>query len=177
MNRNISEEQREFDALFLKYYPGLVRFSKSLMNSGQAEAEDVVQDVFLKFWQRRKGVAIHTGMASYLYTAVKNGICDLYRKKKITTYDPVDFVDDQQADYYLEPDRLLMFKQLHLDVDQMIAMLPERTQLVFRMSREDQLSYEQIAQLLGISVNSVKTHMYRAIKFLKEAFERYNSLI
>ena len=78
-------------------------------------------------------------------------------------------------DDYLAPDHLLMYKELDLDINQMISLLPERTELVFRMNRNDYLSYTEIAEMLNISIHSVKTHMYRAIKFLKENFRHYNS--
>jgi RNA polymerase sigma-70 factor (family 1) len=176
MDRNFSEDQKAFDAMFMKYYPGLVRFSKSMLRSSQDEAEDVVQDVLLKFWQDRKTISIHTGLSSFLYTAVKNKVMDHFRKHSYPSYNPFDLSDDQKDSNYLLPDQVLMFKELNVDIEQMISSLPERSQLVFRMNREDQLTYEEIARLLGISLNSVKTHMYRSIKFLKEVFERYNSL-
>jgi len=187
MDRNISEDQiwliqmkndnqKAFDALFVKYYPGLIRFSKSMLKQGRDEAEDVVQDVFLKLWQDRQNLFIHTGLGSFLFTAVKNKALDFLRKNSLPAYDPAELIDDHQTAQYLAPDQLLIYKQLNVDIDQMISLLPERSQLVFRMNREDQLTYEEIARLLSISVNSVKTHMYRSIKFLKEVFEQYNSI-
>lgn len=169
-------DERSFDSLFLKYHAGLLRFSKSLLGSDREEAEDIVQEVFLKIWQQRTSLNIHTSLAPFLFTSVKNRIYDQYRKNEVVRHDDIAAAGSYQTSSYLEPDQLLMFKQLYVDMDLMIGMLPERTQLVFRMNREDQLSYEDIAQLLNISLHSVKTHMYRAIKFLKNAFRQYNFL-
>lgn len=174
LSRIRNGDEAAFDRLFIKYYPGLLRFSKSLLHAAHEETEDVVQDVFLKLWQQRATLAVHTAVAPFLYTSVKNRVHDYYRKKQLPLYDPLDTMEEPVTQSYLAPDQLLMFKQLNVDIDQMIARLPERTQLVFRMNREDQLSYEDIARLLGISVNSVKTHMYRAIKFLKEIYRHYD---
>lgn len=169
-------DEAAFGSLFIKYYPGLVRFSKSLLHAAHEETEDVVQDVFLKLWQQRETLSVHTAVAAFLYTSVKNRVHDYYRRKQLPLYNMTDTEEEPATLQYLAPDHLLMFKQLNLDIDQMITLLPERTQLVFRMNREDQLSYEDIARLLGISNSSVKTHMYRAIKFLKEAYRHYDSL-
>ncbi|MDN3588526.1 RNA polymerase sigma-70 factor [Pedobacter aquatilis] len=170
-----NDDEKAFDQLFAKYYPGLIRFCKSLLQSSDGEAEDFVQDVFVKLWQGRKTRSIHTALNSFLYTSVKNKVYDHFRKNKIRAFVSVDFIEDKPIENYQSPDQVLMYKELHLDIHQMIALLPERTELVFRMNRHDHLSYEEIAKMLGISLNSVKTHMYRALKFLKENFRHYNS--
>ncbi|TCD00296.1 RNA polymerase sigma-70 factor [Pedobacter frigidisoli] len=170
-----NDEEKSFDQLFKKYYPGLVRFGKSLLRSSDGDAEDLVQDVFFKLWEARKGLSIHSALNSFLYISVRNRVNDHFRKLKNQPTLGIDFTEEKFAEEYLIPDQLLIYKELQLDMDQMISLLPERTELVFRMNRHDHLSYEEIAQILAISINSVKTHMYRAIKFLKENFRHYNS--
>lgn len=170
-----NDNEKAFDHLFAKYYPGLIRFCKSLLNSSGDEAEDVVQEIFLKLWQQRKNGTIHTALNAFLYISVKNKVNDHFRRRHLTTYAPLNLVEEKPMDDYLAPDHLLMYKELDLDINQMISLLPERTELVFRMNRNDYLSYTEIAEMLNISIHSVKTHMYRAIKFLKENFRHYNS--
>ncbi len=170
------DNEKAFDRLFFKYYPGLIRFAKSILNTESDEAEDIVQEIFLKIWQQRTIQYIHTALNSFLYIAVKNKVNDHFRRSHHRVYTTLDFIEDKQTSYYLTPDHLLIYKELTLDIDQMISSLPSRTELVFRMSREDYLSYAEIAQMLSISINSVKTHMYRAIKYLKENYGYYNSI-
>lgn len=170
-----NDDEKAFDQLFHKYYPGLVRFSKSLLTASAEDAEDLVQDVFFKLWQCRRELCIHNALNAFLYTSVKNKVNDYFRKNKIQISVDLDLVEEKLTEDYLSPDYLLMYKELNMDMEHMISLLPERTQLVFRMNRNDHLSYEEIAQMLSISINSVKTHMYRAIKFLKEYFRQYNS--
>lgn len=170
LNRIQDDDEKAFDQLFLRYYPGLMRYCKMLLPYPSDEAEDVILEVFFKMWQSRKSLEIHTSLVSFLYISVKNRIHDHYRKKNKYVYMPIDVIQDEPAPYYYTPDLQLVYKELSIEIDQMINLLPERTQLIFRMSRQDYLTYEDIACLLNISVNSVKTHMYRAIKFLKEAY-------
>lgn len=163
-------DEKAFDQLFLKYYPGLLDYAKILLPSPVDEAEDVITEVFLKIWQQRTTLKIHTSIASYLYISVKNRIKDYHRKNNSYTFESIDTLADNSCTEQI-PDQRLAYKQLHSEMDRLISLLPERTQLVFKMNRYDQLIYDDIAIILNISVNSVKTHMYRALKFLKEAYK------
>jgi len=175
LKRIQDDDEKAFDQLFTKYYPGLIRYCKSHLPYPSDEAEDVLLEVFFKIWQNRKRLLIHTSLVSFLYMSVKNRIHDHYRKKSREIYRSAIDIADEAVPDYLIPDQLLAFKELSAEIDKMINMLPARTQLVFCMSRYDNLTYENIALLLDISINSVKTHMYRAIKFLKEVYRSSNT--
>lgn len=168
-------DEKAFDQLFVKYYPGLIHYSQVLLPYPADEAEDIITDVFFKIWEQRNHLSIHTSIASYLYTAVKNKIYDYHRKRKGSSFQTLDSVLDDADETYNMPDQQLSYKELHATIDKLIAKLPQRSQLVFRMNRHDHLSYEEIAVILSISINSVKTHMYRAIKFLKDEFKASNT--
>lgn len=163
-------EEKAFNQLFLKYYPGLMRYCKTLLPYPSDEAEDIILEVFYKIWQQREALNIHTSFASFLYIAVKNKVHDYYRKRNIAFADDGELMMNEVIADHPLPDELLMYKQLKAEMDELVAQLPERTQLVFRMNREDNLSYDDIALILNVSVNTVKTQMYRALKFLKETY-------
>ncbi|MBS7567082.1 RNA polymerase sigma-70 factor [Mucilaginibacter sp. Bleaf8] len=158
-----------FESLFQKYYPGLLRYGKMLLPYPTDEAEEAVFDVFAKLWIQRHNIHLHISLASFLYKAVKNRTHDYYRKKNMVSVVLVEAENEPEQTYQI-PDQQLQFKELTQGIEKLIALLPERTQMVFRMNRYDGLTYQEIANLLNISVNSVKTHMYRAIKFLKDAY-------
>lgn len=169
-------EPEAFDLLFLKYYSNLMRFCKSLLPYPSDEAEDVVLEVFHKFWQQRNFVTIHSSLSSFLYAAVKNRVYDYHRKHSLRTFTTLDAIPESLHLDYQSPDQIIEFKEICENLEKMVKMLPEKMQIIFRMNREDSLTYQEIADLLEISINSVKTQMYRAIKFLKEnhRFNRYN---
>lgn len=170
-------ESRAFDLLFLKYYPNLLRFGKSLLPYPTDAAEDVVLEVFQNFWQKRNAVVIQSSLSALLYKCVKNRVYDNYRKHKLPVLTTLEDVPAELELNHATPDQLLNYKELAQSLERLIKMLPEKMQVIFRMSREDNLTYEEIADILDISINSVKTQMYRAIKFLKESYRLDNTAL
>lgn len=163
-------ESRAFDQLFLKYYPNLLHFCRSLLPYPSDEGEDVVLEVFQQVWRHREKMNIHSSLSAFLYASVKNRVYDYRRKQHPGTNMPLEEIPGELIANRECPDQVLTYKELSESLEKLIKLLPERMQLIFRMNREDQLTYQEIANLLEISVNSVKTQMYRAIKFLKESY-------
>jgi RNA polymerase sigma-70 factor (ECF subfamily) len=157
-----------FEALFTRHYAGLLRYAATLLRYPTDAAEDVVAEVFGTIWVQRAQLAVAGSLAAYLYTAVKHRAFDRLREQRRT---PLDAADElplaQPAAAHLQPDELLAFQELSAQVGHLIGQLPERTRQVFQLHRDGGLTYEEMAGLLGISINSVKTHMFRALRFLK----------
>lgn len=164
----IKGEEKAFEILFIRYYPGLIRYAKNLLPYPSDEAEDIITDAFFKIWQQRETVNIHTSVVSYLYVVVRSRIYDFYRAKRMHV--PIEDALDFAGPEYLVPDHLLVYKELCMEMEYLISLLPKRTRLIYQMNRNDNITYKDIAVILDISVNSVKTHMYRAISFLKESY-------
>ncbi|MBL4678108.1 MAG: RNA polymerase sigma-70 factor [Mucilaginibacter sp.] len=164
-----ASDSQAFDQLFLKYYANLVRFSRSLLPYPTDAAEDVVLEVFQNFWQQRECMIVHTSLSSLLYRCVKNRVYDKFRKHKFAVLSTLEDVPEERDLDCATPDQILSYKELAASLERLIKLMPEKMQVIFRMSREDNLTYQEIADLLEISVNSVKTQMYRAIKFLKKS--------
>ncbi|MFC3561140.1 RNA polymerase sigma factor [Pedobacter jamesrossensis] len=167
--------RQAFNAIFLKYHSGLVRYGESLLSNTCHQADDLVQEVFLKVWNQRDNLIIHSSLSAFLFTALKNKVKDIYRERQILLYDPTEMEFNEQTNASQSPDNILIFKELSCSIEEMINLLPTKTQLVFKMNREDNLTYDEIASLLNLTRNSVKTHMFRAIKFLKEHYGHYKS--
>ena len=163
-------DESAFDALFTRFYAGLLRYAKSLLPYPTDAAEDVTADVFCTLWTNRAHLMVQGSLASYLYAAVKHRAYDRLRQQRRTPFEAEDDLPNFQAEAsYLEPDQLLTFQELDQHLLQLIDKLPERTRTVFQLHRDGNLTYEEIASLLVISINSVKTHMFRALRFLKSA--------
>jgi RNA polymerase sigma-70 factor (family 1) len=167
-SRIVRGDEHSFEIFFIRYYSGLIRYAKSLLPYPSDEAEDIITEVFFKIWQQRENLDIHTSIVSYLYISVRSRIYDFYRAKKMSV--PIEEAFDQAELPYLVPDHLLVYKELSMEMEYLISLLPKRTRLIYQMNRNDNLTYADIAAILDISVNSVKTHMYRGIRFLKESY-------
>ncbi len=127
----------------------------------QGAIEEIVSDCFIKIWEKRQKLQIHKSVKHYLFLMLRNAIIDYLRKlenEKELSFDIPDFPDET---YF---DEQQSFAQLH----QSISKLPEQRRLILEMIAFDNLSYKETAEKLGISVNTVKTQMGRAYKFLKE---------
>lgn len=165
----ISGNEDAFDAIFRRYYEGLLHFAKTLLPYPTDEAEDIVAEMFCQFWQQRGRLQISTTLGAYLYVAVKHRVFDYYRKKKTTFQLPEEALADTPDQTQPQPDDILMYKDASRRMQQLVNQLPPQMRLVFRLHRDEGFTYEEIAVLLDISLNSVKTHMFRAMRLLKNS--------
>jgi RNA polymerase sigma-70 factor (ECF subfamily) len=161
-----------FEVIFREYYEKLVRFSLGYIGSREA-AEDLVQDVFARIWEQRHGWEIRESLAAYLYGSVRNRCLDYVRHQ---------LVERQWADHVVAA-RAAASDELHLEsepadaaieqdeVDRAIRAavdrLPERCRQTFVLSREHGLTYHEIAVVMGVSAQTVKIQMGRALKSLR----------
>lgn len=159
-----------FDALFTRYYAALLRYAQSLLRYPTDAAEDVVAETFCAIWTNRSHLMVQGSLAAYLHAAVKHRCYDRLRQQRRSVVEADDDLPLTQSEAaYLQPDEVLGYQELNAHVLHLIERLPERTRQVFQLHRDGSLTYEEIATMLTISVNSVKTHMFRALRFLKGA--------
>jgi RNA polymerase sigma-70 factor (ECF subfamily) len=159
-------DEAAFEALFRAWYPRLADHAWRLLAERDA-AEDTVQEVFVALWRGRQRLPEATALAGYLHRAVRNRALNQLRARKGEVADP-----DGQMLPAVEPDgpRRLEEQQLDAQLAAALATLPPRTREVFLLSRNQGLTYADIAGTLGISVKTVETLMGRAIRALREHF-------
>jgi RNA polymerase sigma-70 factor (ECF subfamily) len=160
-----------FKRLFTAYCGILVHFAHRYVQDVQV-AENLVQEVFVKIWGKRERLDPEANIKSYLFTAVKNEALKHLRHAKVVNKNAGDILhiqqDRQQSNGAGSPEKNLDDLELAKAVQEAVAELPEKTRLVFSMSKYDQLTYAQIAEILEISIKTVETHMGRALKFLRQ---------
>lgn len=159
-----------FEQLFRLYYQALCVFASRVLQNDD-EAEELVQDFFVKFWEKRAQIHIETSLKSYLFRSVKNLCLNQIKHEKIKTQHACHVISEAEEyeyrDNFIEPD-------LQKDIEKSIAELPEKRQEIFRLSREEGLKYREIADRLNISVKTVEAQMGLAIKTLREKLKKYN---
>jgi RNA polymerase sigma-70 factor, ECF subfamily len=175
--------QDAFEFVFLRYYGDLCSYAQSIIHHKES-SEEIVQDVFVKLWELRETLDVNTSLKSYLYRTVHNfclnkidhwKVRDNYSKKVISEYNPdalqfVPFSDDY-------PIANLIVKELEEKIKDSISALPEHCRDIFLLIRMKGLSYQEAANKLNISVNTVKTQMHRAVIKLKEMLQEYLPII
>lgn len=160
------DAEAAFTAMVEAHYGRLGAFALRLVGS-RAAAEDVVHEVLLRIWRRRAAFAFHDPLA-YLYQAVRHE-ADSWRRRQVreerrtASGDLVETREDSRADA-AAPVELADLAQA---VDQTVAALPSRRREIFRMQREQGLSYAEIASLLGISVKTVEVQIGHALKAIR----------
>ncbi|WP_256005676.1 RNA polymerase sigma-70 factor [Pedobacter deserti] len=133
------------------------------------EAEECVQDVFLKLWKLRDKLELKYTLATYLAAAVRYRVYDLlagqYYKQKHATGELTEAESGLSDE--LSADAQLLEKELLEQIEASVRQLPEKCRIVYRMSREQGLTNKQIAEELNISEKAVEAHMSRAFKGIR----------
>ena len=157
----------KFDDLFRYNYRPLCLYALYYLQDVDM-AEDIVQESFTALWEKLQEGAHVLNRKSYLYMMVRNRCLDHLRKKGIPTeslkpYDTYGIIDDDDA-----WERSQTEARLWTAIDS----LPDKCREVFIMSKRDGLKYEEIADELGLSVNTVRNQISHALKVLKEGVHK-----
>jgi RNA polymerase sigma-70 factor (ECF subfamily) len=165
----------EFEALFRAHYAPLCRFLNAIVRSRDV-AEELAQDVFLRVWERHDSPDAAPITPGYLFGAAHNRALQYLRHQRVVSRwaERVGRSLDASA---ITPADDLAERDLAGALDAAIADLPERCRLVFTLSREQHLTYSEIAQILGISVKTVETQMWRALKALRLRLAPFLALV
>ncbi len=130
-------------------------------------AKDLVHDFFLKLWEKREELEISSNLTAYLFTAVRHAMLNQISHEKVKTryidsfLSFLDTVEPKGTDY------LMREKEMKVIIEREIDNLNPRMREVFELSRKENLSRKEIAEALGISEETVKNHMHKALKTLK----------
>ena len=166
MDRLAQGDREAFDALYLHYAPKVEELAFWMLKN-RTEAEDVMQSIMLKVWERKEEIAQMTRFSNYLFTMTKNAIFDIYNRSLAhEKYEPaqlssVRYFHDDTLDSQVETNDLALL--ISIAVDKM----PDQRRRIFRMSRYEALSNREIAERLRISVKTVENHMTAALGQLR----------
>ena len=173
IHKSLSHSTREaqFELVYKTYFKRLYAYAKVICDS-QELAKDVVADFFFNLWKNQTDLQSIENLETYCFVSVKNQCVHALTKQKKGKAAVSDEVLEQAVEL-LNPEEVLLEKELRQKMDHVIASLPDQCQLIFRMSREKGLKHQQIAEELGISVDTIKTQLSRAQKKLKIEVVKY----
>ena len=163
-----------FDKIYELYSHKLFSFVFGILKN-DAEAEDIVQEVFIKIWESRNKLGDYKLLNAYIFTIAYNNSIDLIRKRINNS----KYLDHLKNSSIVQENSLeiseIDFDELSHLAKKLVMKLPERQKQVFQLHREKGLSYSEIAEQLGISKNTVENHMTKALKYLRQNMD--NSLL
>ena len=168
---NMTAFKSLFDSVYLLLYFHCRKFV-----SDPEDAKDLLQNVFLRFWEKRSEIGIQRSMNVYLFRSVQNECLNYIRSNKIsTTLDESlsDEIKNGLNDNEPSPYSDLVALEIEKIVEETVDNLPDQCKSVFKLSRVNGLKNQEIADKLNISVRTVDTQIYRALKVLKDKLKDY----
>ena len=136
------------------------------------DAEEIVQELFIKIWRRRQTIELQFSFKTYIFAALRYDILHYIAKHKHRKGDiSLDTTDDLQFSVQEEEFHSLEMKELQQQISLVIDSLPEKCQIIFKMSRNDGMSAKKIADQLNLSPRTVETQIGKAIRVLRKSFK------
>ena len=164
-----------FEQLFDEYFDALCRYAYSIIKD-MDEAEDSVQKTFCKLWDQREELNIHTSISYYLYRMVHNDCLNRIKQIKLhqehnLSYSNMVTSDNDSVSEYIAT------TELQEAIKKALDNLPPQCRKVFELSRNEQMSYAEIAQQLGITNNTIENHISKALKLMRIELSEFLTLL
>lgn len=152
-----------YKELFVAFYNPLLRFAITLVKSRE-QAEEVVSDVFINVWEKRKRIDSISNLKVYLFIAVKNTSLNYLSRQNKNLTDSVDETTAEFRSIYFDPEQLMVTAEMVARIKAAIEALPPKCKLIFKLVKEEELKYRDVAEILNISVKTVESQLAIALK-------------
>jgi len=162
---------KAFENVFHEYYGVLCSHAYKLLLDGD-DAEEMVQNVFVKLWNKKDHVTITSSIKSYLYQAVKNECLNFIKHKQVIRNHATDYL-------HVNPEPTsdtVVVEELRRKIEDSMSNLPPERKRIFLMNRNEGLKYREIAEKLNISIKTVENQMGKALKYLRLELSEYMSI-
>jgi RNA polymerase sigma-70 factor (family 1) len=163
-----------FDTLYARYFGKLYNHAYEKLHD-RFLAQEVVQDLFVSFWQNRYKIEVHTSLASYFFTAIRYLIINQFRKQMLYEQ-KIDKMALTQSQSTNETNEWLDYKDLQFEYQAALQELPEKCREVFTMSRNG-ASNKEIAESLNISTKTVEQHITKALRTLRKLLNSHLNML
>lgn len=171
--------RKAFEHLFHLYYTPLKSYARFILKN-PSTAEEMVQELFLKLWETHSTIKISTSLKAYLFRAVHNQCINYIKSARVNLRLSEEAIKEMNyhanialQNFSEEQLEMLATAELETHLDGVIEQLPPQCREIFLLNRHQDLSYSQIAQKMGITNNTVKTQIMRALDRLREAYRNF----
>jgi RNA polymerase sigma-70 factor (ECF subfamily) len=158
-------DEAAFEQVFKTHYKNLHAYAFTILKD-EDEAEEMVQQVFFKLWERSEHLSFSGSIAAYLYRAVHNESLNFIKHQKVKAGHQLHVAYSMKNKSEQAQPKMIR-KELENKFRQALNELPEQCRTVFQLSRFEDMKYKEIADKLDISVKTVENHMGKALKLLR----------
>ena len=163
--------ERVYETVFRKHYQALCNYACGILKD-MDDAEEVVQSIFLKLWEQRESIEINVSLKSYLYRAVHNTCLNRLKHLKIQdTYR--QYVGDYLEETFDSATEIMDKVELENRIENALEKLPEQCKIIFKMSRFEELKYQEIANKLGLSIKTIENQIGKALRIMRMELSDY----
>ncbi|WP_080058257.1 RNA polymerase sigma factor [Spirosoma aerolatum] len=170
LNRMSTGDEKAFRKLYDFYRPDLYRFVFKFIKSNEL-SNDICQEVFMKIWEDRWAIQEVSSFKSYLFTVTKNHTFNMLKRAAVE-----DRIKGEVLRNYTvsknDTEESLQAREYQQFLQRVLDTLPPQSREVFKLCRQQEKSYDEAAQILGISSSAIKKHMVRSMKVLRFAVEK-----
>lgn len=161
-----SNVNADFEGLFKMHFKSLHAYAYTFVRDDMA-AEEIVQNLFLKLWEKKADLDIHTSIKAFLYRSVYHDSLNYLKHQKVKLKYQQHQVYVMKGQSENSASKLLQAKELEEQIKLALSRLPEGCRSIFQMSRFEDLKYREIAEKLDISIKTVENQMGKALKMLR----------
>jgi len=168
----LHRNENAYRKLFLHFYDGLYHFANSYVRQNES-AEEIVSDVMMKVWTMKERLLEIQNLKIYLFTLTKNSALNTIKRDH--KYRNLTF-PEISAEQHVElntPENITITRELSGRIDEMVKGLPPKCRMVYQLVKHEGCSYKEVAQIMGISVNTVDRHLGIATRTLAEKMKGY----
>ncbi len=168
-------DRASYAQLYSHYLPVMLDYVY-LFTKSKELSEEIVQDLFVKIWEKREGLSTVMSFRPYLFTSVKNRIMDHFRHQKVeekfrAQIGSMSEESQEQSDYDL------IYNQSYELVEKAILLLSEKRRNIFQLKTQQDLTFDEIADQLNISKSVVKKQYYTASVFIKDYLRKHGEIM
>ena len=170
--KNQNDLDHDLQHIFDKYPKNLCLYALNYLET-EADAEDIVQDVFIRCWEKRDILlSDEKVIKTYLFNSVRNACLDKIEKKDVMRYH-----NDIIKQEIIDEETITFDEKLLLEIREELAQMPDQTQKVITRVFMQDMKYQEVADDLHISINTVKTLLRNGIKHLRSHFSQHLELL
>ena len=166
----LERDEKAFEMVFKRYFKDLHAYACSILRQAE-QAEEAVQQVFFRIWDKTDRIQIPGSLAAYLYRAVHNECLNFLKHQKVKQIHQTYTVYHMQNQH--EHRQPMHLEELQEKIAGALEKLPEQCRTIFQMSRFEELRYREIADRLGLSVKTIENQMCKALKLMREELAEY----